>query len=105
MKKTTTTTTITLSDKQYTNYIDLCKVMWKIVDKTVRFDYKKKRSAGFKMVRSEAWNLVMNNNGNNGKKIYETMWRIVDKNVSFENKKVRSMGFAYARELTAKIVG
>ena len=96
---------LTITSKQYDNYINLCKVMWQLVGKTVPLNYKKKRSAGFKMVRSEAWNLVMNKNEKNGKKLYERMWHIVDTNVAFENKKVRSIGFALARELTAKIVG
>lgn len=105
INNTNTNTTLTLTDKQYDNYINLCKVMWQLVGKTVPLNYKKKRSAGFKMVRSEAWNLVMNKNEKNGKKLYERMWHIVDTNVAFENKKVRSIGFALARELTAKIVG
>ena len=57
------------------------------------------------MARSEAWNLVMNNEIKADRKLYHSMWKIVDNTVNFENKKLRSTGFALARELTAKFVG
>lgn len=98
-----TNTTLTLTDKQFTTYRKIYDAMWKLIDRSIQSNYKNKRSAGFKMARTEAFKIVVNNNVKTGTKLYDAMWRIVDKNV--ENKNVRSKGFALARELTAKFVG
>jgi hypothetical protein len=106
INNTNTNNTInTITDKQYTTYKKVYHSMWKLIDNITQSNYKNKRSAGFKMARSEAWNLVMNNEIKTDRKLYHSMWKIVDNTVNFENKKLRSTGFALARELSAKIAG
>ena len=105
INNTNTNTINTITDKQYTTYKKVYHSMWKLVDNITQSNYKNKRSAGFKMARSEAWNLVMNNEIKADRKLYHSMWKIVDNTVNFENKKLRSTGFALARELSAKIAG
>lgn len=105
MKINNTNTNNTITEKQYITYKTVYHSMWKLVDSITQINYKNKRSAGFKMARSEAWNIVMNNEIKNDRKLYHAMWKIVDKTVAFDNKKLRSKGFALARELSAKFVG